>query len=160
VADIAVRLLVIVAYLLFSLSVVGAAAFAIGVTTDAPLAAVGGALLMMILCAILDSIPALADIRQGLTGHYAFAWADALADHLDYSDMITGAPWSIGYAIVLVAFAVWHFLRKGHHQLTRRRPALHDRRPVAGSRRRHLCSVAAGTIVRGMLAATAVRAIP
>ena len=55
-------------YLLVSLSVVAAAAFAIGVTTDAPLAAVGGAVLMMILCAILDSIPALGEIRQGLPG--------------------------------------------------------------------------------------------
>jgi ABC-2 type transport system permease protein len=26
--------------------------------------------------------------------------------------MITGALWSIGYAIVLVGFAFWHFLRK------------------------------------------------
>jgi ABC-2 type transport system permease protein len=106
------RLLVIVGYLLVSLSVVGAAAFAIGVTTDAPLAAVGGAVLMMIVCAILDSIPALGDIRQGLPGHYAYAWADALAPNVDYSEMITGALWSVGYAIVLVGFAFWHFLRK------------------------------------------------
>jgi hypothetical protein len=26
--------------------------------------------------------------------------------------MITGALWSLGYAIVAVWFAVWHFLRK------------------------------------------------
>jgi ABC-2 type transport system permease protein len=109
---IAGRLLVIVAYLLVSLSVVGAAAFAIGVTTDAPLAAVGGAVLMWIICAILDSIPALGDIRQGLPGHYAFAWSDALAANVDYSEMVTGALWSVGYAIVLVGLAYWHFLRK------------------------------------------------
>jgi ABC-2 type transport system permease protein len=106
------RLLIIVGYLLLSLSVVGAAAFAIGVTTDAPLAAVGGAVLLMILCAILDSIPALGDIRQGLPGHYAYAWADVLAPHVDYSEMITGALWSVGYAIGLVGFAYWYFLRK------------------------------------------------
>jgi ABC-2 type transport system permease protein len=106
------RLLIIVGYLLLSLSVVGAAAFAIGVTTDAPLAAVGGAVLLIIVCDILDSIPALGDIRQGLPGHYAFAWADALAPRVDYSDMITGALWSVGYAILLIGFAFWHFLRK------------------------------------------------
>jgi ABC-2 type transport system permease protein len=106
------RLLIIVGYLLVSLSVVGAAAFAIGVTTDAPLAAVGGAVLMMIICAILDSIPALGDIRQGLPGHYAYAWADALAANVDYSEMVTGALWSVGYAILLVGFAFWYFLRK------------------------------------------------
>ena len=106
------RLLIIVGYLLVSLTVVGAFGFAIGVMTDAPLAAVGGAVLLMILSAILDSITALGDIREGLPGHYAYAWADALAPTVDYTDMITGALWSIGYAIVLIGLAFWHFLRK------------------------------------------------
>jgi ABC-2 type transport system permease protein len=106
------RLLIIVGYLLLELCVVGAFAFMLGVLTDAPLAAVGGAVLLMILCAILDSITALGNIREGLPGHYAYAWADALAPTIDYSDMITGALWSIGYAIIALWFAVWHFLRK------------------------------------------------
>jgi ABC-2 type transport system permease protein len=110
--EFALRLLIIVGYLLLELSVVGAVAFMLGVLTDAPLAAVGGAVLLMILCAILDSITALGSIREGLPGHYAYAWADALAPTIDYSDMITGALWSLGYAIVAVWFAVWHFLRK------------------------------------------------
>jgi ABC-2 type transport system permease protein len=92
--------------------VVGAFAFMLGVLTDAPLAAVGGAVLLMILCAILDSITALGSIRNGLPGHYAYAWSDALAPTVDFSDMITGALWSIGYAIVAVWFAFWYFLRK------------------------------------------------
>lgn len=110
--EFALRLLIIVGYLLLELSVVGAFAFMLGVLTDAPLAAVGGAVLLMILCAILDSITALGSIREGLPGHYAYAWADALAPMIDYSDMITGALWSTGYAIIAVWFAVWHFLRK------------------------------------------------
>ncbi|HVH22596.1 MAG TPA: ABC transporter permease subunit, partial [Pseudonocardia sp.] len=84
------RLLIIVGYLLIELTVVAAFAFAIGVMTDAPLAAVGGAVLLMILAAILDSITALGGIREGLPGHYAYAWADALAPTVDYTDMITG----------------------------------------------------------------------
>ena len=110
--EFALRLLIIVGYLLLELSVVGAFAFMLGVLTDAPLAAVGGAVLLMILCAILDSITALGSIREGLPGHYAYAWADALAPTIDYSDMITGALWSLGYAMIAVWFAVWHFLRK------------------------------------------------
>ena len=110
--EFALRLLIIVGYLLLELSVVGAFAFMLGVLTDAPLAAVGGAVLLMILCAILDSITALGSIREGLPGHYAYAWADALAPTIDYSDMITGALWSLGYAIIAVWFAMWHFLRK------------------------------------------------
>jgi ABC-2 type transport system permease protein len=106
------RLLMIIGYLLLELSVVGAVAFMLGVLTDAPLAAVGGAVLLMILCAILDSIPALGNIREGLPGHYAYAWSEALAPTIDFSDMITGALWSIGYAIIAVWFAFWYFLRK------------------------------------------------
>ncbi len=106
------RLLIVVGYLLVELSVVGAFAFVLGVLTDAPLAAVGGAVLLMILCAILDSITALGSIRDGLPGHYAYAWRDALAPTVNYSDMITGALWSIGYAIIAVWFAFWYFLRK------------------------------------------------
>jgi ABC-2 type transport system permease protein len=106
------RLLIIVCYLLLAMSVVGAFAFMLGVLTDAPLAAVGGAVLLMILCAILDSITALGNIRDGLPGHYAYAWRDALAPTIDYSDMITGALWSIGYAIIAVWLAFWYFLRK------------------------------------------------
>jgi len=106
------RLLIIVGYLLLELSVVGAFAFMLGVLTDAPLAAVGSAVLLMILCAILDSITALGNIRDGLPGHYAYAWRDALAPTVNYSDMITGALWSIGYAIIAVWFAFWYFLRK------------------------------------------------
>jgi ABC-2 type transport system permease protein len=106
------RLLIIIGYLLLDLSVVGAFAFMLGVLTDAPLAAVGGAVLLMILCAILDSITALGSIRDGLPGHYAYAWRDALAPAINYSDMITGALWSVGYAIIAVWFAFWYFLRK------------------------------------------------
>ena len=110
--DFAWRLSIITAYLLVSLLVVAALAFAFGVWTDAPLGAVGGAVLLMIVFAILDTIPALGDLRQALPGHYAFAWSDALQPTIDFSDMITGALWSIGYAVVLIGAAVWHFLRK------------------------------------------------
>jgi ABC-2 type transport system permease protein len=106
------RLVIIVGYLLVSLLVVGSFAFLLGVWTDAPLAAVGGAVLLMILSAILDSIPALGAIREGLPGHYAYDWSDALAPTIDFSDMATGALWSIGYAVVLTTAAFWHFLRK------------------------------------------------
>jgi ABC-2 type transport system permease protein len=106
------RLAIIVAYCLVNLLVVGSFAFLLGVWTDAPLAAVGGAVLLMILCAILDSIPALGSIRQGLPGHYEYDWSDALSPTIDFSDMATGALWSIGYAVVLTSAAFWHFLRK------------------------------------------------
>ena len=126
------RLLIIIGYLLVSISFVGAFAFAVGTVTDALLAAVGGAVLLMIVCAILDSITALGHIRQGLPGHYAYAWADALAPTIEWSDMITGALWSIGYSIVCIGFAYWRFLRK---DITSRAPVR-----ATGERLGHTCA--------------------
>jgi ABC-2 type transport system permease protein len=106
------RLAVVVVYLFVSLLVVGAFAFLLGTTTDAPLAAVGGGVVLWIVCAILDQITALGGLRQALPGHFAFAWADALSPTVDWSAMAQGALWSVGYAVVLVGVAVWRFLRK------------------------------------------------
>ncbi|GAA3579723.1 ABC transporter permease [Microlunatus spumicola] len=106
------RLLVVVAYLFVSLAVVGAFAFLLGTTTDAPLAAVGGGVVLWIVCAILDQISALGGLRQALPGHFAFAWADALAPTVDWSAMAQGALWSVGYSVVLVGVAVRRFLRR------------------------------------------------
>lgn len=106
------RILLVVAYLLVSLSIVGAIAFALGVWTDAPLAAVGGAVVFMIVMAIVDSIPALGDIRQALPGHYAYAWSDALSSTIAWTDMARGALWSLSYSIVVTGAGFWHFLRK------------------------------------------------
>lgn len=106
------RLGVVVVYLFVSLSVVGAFAFLLGTTTDAPLAAVGGGVILWIVCAILDQISALGGLRQALPGHFAFAWADALAPTVDWSAMAQGALWSVGYAVLLVGVAVWRFLRR------------------------------------------------
>lgn len=111
-AEFVLRLPVIIGYQLASLAVVAAVAFLLGVLTDAPLAAVGGAVLVMIVAAILDSIESLGSLRQGLPGHYAFAWADALSPTVNYSDMANGALWSVGYAIIAIGVAVWHFVRK------------------------------------------------
>ena len=106
------RLGVVVVYLFVSLSVVGAFAFLLGTTTDAPLAAVGGGVILWIVCAILDQISALGGLRQALPGHFAFAWADALAPTVEWSAMAQGALWSVGYAVLLVGVAVWRFLRR------------------------------------------------
>lgn len=106
------RLGVVVVYLALSLSVVGAFAFLLGTLTDAPLAAVGGAVVLWIVCAILDQITALGGLRQALPGHFAFAWADALAPTVDWSGMAQGALWSVGYSVVCVGVATWRFLRK------------------------------------------------
>ena len=111
-AEIFVRLLIIVGYVGISLLFVAALAFLIGVWTDAPLGAVGGAVLLVILSNILDAVTALGDWRRFLPTHYSLAWTDALGVEIVWTGMARGALWSIGYSVVLLAAAWWHFERK------------------------------------------------
>ena len=74
--QLAPRLLGVIAYLVVSLLQVGAIAFCLGVRTDAPLAAVGGAVMVTIVAAILGQIDNLGSLRNGLPMYYADAWLD------------------------------------------------------------------------------------
>lgn len=107
-----VRLGVVVVYLFLNLLFVAALAFLIGVLTDAPLGAVGGAVLITIVSSILDSITALGGLRQVLPTHEQFAWADALERDIAWSGMATGALWSVAYAVVLIGASFALFARK------------------------------------------------
>ncbi|GMA21206.1 ABC transporter permease [Arsenicicoccus piscis] len=110
------RLLVIVGYLLVSALPVAAIAFWVGVRTDTPLAAVGGAVIVLIVSGILDSIDALGTWRDALLGHYSRAWMDLLApgplDAVDWTDLRRGALWATLYTIVFVALGYRRFARK------------------------------------------------
>jgi ABC-2 type transport system permease protein len=106
------RIAIAVGYLAASLLFVGALAFLIGVWTDAPLGAVGGAVLLVIVSDILDSVTALGDARQYLPTHYAYAWTDVLGQTVQWQAMARGSLWSLGYSILLLGFAWRHFLRK------------------------------------------------
>lgn len=106
------RLALIVGYQLVSLLFVLALAFCVGVVTDAPLGAVGAAVLVTIVSSILDSIDALGDLREALPTHAQFAWADALSEEIAWSGMATGALWSLAYTVVLLGAAFYLFSRK------------------------------------------------
>lgn len=108
----AVRLLVVVGYLALTLLFVSALAFLLGVWTDAPLGAVGGAVLLVIVSNILDAVTALGDWRNLLPTHYAYAWTDALSPVISWDAMGRGVLWSLTYSLVLLALAWRHFLRK------------------------------------------------
>ncbi|MGJ9413024.1 ABC transporter permease [Aeromicrobium sp. CF4.19] len=110
--ELAPRLALVVAYLFVSLFFVAALAFLVGVLTDAPLGAVGSAVLLTIVSNILDAIPALGDLRQALPTHGQFAWADALQRDIDWSGMTSGALWSIAYSVVLLTVSFVLFARK------------------------------------------------
>lgn len=110
--DAVLRLLAIVGYLAFTLLTVGSLAFMLSVITDAPLAAVGGAVFMMIIAAILDAIEALGDIRNYLPTENQFAWLGTLSEPMQTDEMLTGCIQTLVYSAVFLAIGFWHFGRK------------------------------------------------
>ena len=85
-----VRLLAVLGYLAATLMVVGALAFFLSVSTDAPLGAVGGAVLLYIVSNILDQITALGGIRNFLPTHFNEAWLGRLSISVGTDDVVRG----------------------------------------------------------------------
>lgn len=106
------RLAIVTGYLMVTLLFVAALGFTLGVYTDAPLGAVGGAVMLVIVSNILDAVTALGGLRNALPTHYSYAWTDVLSPEISYAQMGRGALWSLGYTLVLLTLAWRHFLRK------------------------------------------------
>lgn len=106
------RLALAAGYLFISTLPIAAIAFAIGVGTDTPLAAVGGALVVLIVSGILDTIDAVGSLRNALPGHYARAWLDLFQTPIDWTGMRHGVLWSLLWAIVFVAIGYLRFERR------------------------------------------------
>ncbi|MDT5038402.1 MAG: type transport system permease protein [Micromonosporaceae bacterium] len=106
------RLLGIMGYIAVVLLVVAGLAFLLSVLTDAPLGAVGGAVLLWILSSILDQITALGRIRSFLPTHFADAWLGLLSNPMQTDNLIRGCIAGLGYAVVFFSLAWWRFLRK------------------------------------------------
>jgi ABC-2 type transport system permease protein len=107
-----VRLLSVTGYLGLSLLVVAGLAFLLSTLTDAPLGAVGGAVLLFIVSSILDQITALGGIRNFLPTHYAQAYLGLLTTPVQVDDAIKGAISALVYAAVFWGAAWFRFLRK------------------------------------------------
>jgi ABC-2 type transport system permease protein len=107
-----VRLALIIGYLCLVLLVVAALAFLIGVCTDAPLGAVGGSVLIIIVSNILDAVSALGGLRHFLPTHYQYSWLDAISPTIVWGGMVRGAIFSLLYSAILLAFAWYRFGRK------------------------------------------------
>jgi ABC-2 type transport system permease protein len=105
------RLALAMAYIFITLLPIAAIAFWLGTRSDAPLAAVGGAVLVSILLNILDQLDALEPYRNAFPGHYSRAWQDALAVSPDYGDMLHGALWSLVWAVAFTMLAYRRFRR-------------------------------------------------
>jgi ABC-2 type transport system permease protein len=106
------RLLGIIAYLAINLLIVAGLAFLLSVSTDAPLGAVGGAVLLQILSSILDQITALGSLRVLLPTHYSDAWLGLLSNPIQTDDMVRGGISALIYATVFFGWAWYRFVRK------------------------------------------------
>ena len=106
------RVLLGAVYVALHLLWVAGLATLLSVSTDAPLGAVGGAVMTSIVSQILDQITALGDLRDYLPTHYGTAWAGLLADQVDWGDMTRGAFSAVAYATAFFALAVWRFQHK------------------------------------------------
>jgi ABC-2 type transport system permease protein len=99
-------------YVAVHLSWIAGLAMLLSVSTDAPLGAVGGAVMASIVSQILDQITALEGLRDYLPTHFGTAWAALLSQQVDWGDITRGAFSALAYAAVLLALAVWRFGRK------------------------------------------------
>ncbi|MFC5138606.1 ABC transporter permease [Actinomycetospora rhizophila] len=107
-----VRILLTVVYLAIHLLWVAGVATLLSVVTDAPLGAVGGAVLVSILSQILDTVDALGSLRNLLPTHEVFAFADLLTLDVDGTDLARGVLSALVWCIAFGATAVWWFRRK------------------------------------------------
>ena len=106
------RLAGMLAYLAVHLLVVGSLAFWFSTITDAPLAAVGGAVFTMFVFAILDQVEQLGSIRDWFPTAEEYAWTDLLLTPVDSGDMFRGVIQSLVYAAVFTALGFRHFARR------------------------------------------------
>lgn len=106
------RLAIIVGYVSLQSLLVAALAFLLSVLTDAPLGAVGGSVLLVVVSNILDAITALGSYRNYLPTHFQYSWLDALGPAVNWNDMMRGAGVALIYSAVFFALAWWRFERK------------------------------------------------
>jgi ABC-2 type transport system permease protein len=106
------RLAGMVGYLAVHLLVVGTLAFWFSTITDAPLAAVGGAVFTMFVFAILDQVEQLGAIRDWFPTAEEFAWTDLLQTPVDSGDLFRGVVQSLAYSALFTALAFRHFARR------------------------------------------------
>jgi ABC-2 type transport system permease protein len=111
-SDSMTALVLTIIYLAIHLSWMAGLALLLSVSTDAPLGAVGGTVLVSILSQILDQITALENLRNYLPTHYAFAWADLISSDPDWENLTKGAFSATLYAAIFGLLAWRRFRTK------------------------------------------------
>jgi ABC-2 type transport system permease protein len=106
------RMAGMVGYLAVHLLVVGTLAFWLSTITDAPLAAVGGAVFTTVVFAVLEQVEQLGGIRDWFPTAFNYAWTDLLQTPVDSGDLFRGVVQGLVYSAVFTALAFRHFARR------------------------------------------------
>ncbi|BDH56601.1 ABC transporter permease [Tsukamurella sp. PLM1] len=106
------RLLLAAAFIIVSELATAGFALWLSTRTDAPLAAVGGAVGLTVIGSVLDQVTALGGLRSALPAHWQYAWTDLLQPGIEWSAMAQGASLSVSIAVVFFALAVRGFRTK------------------------------------------------
>jgi ABC-2 type transport system permease protein len=106
------KMLILVCYVSIQLLLVAALAFLLSVLTDAPLGAVGGATILVVVSNILDSIETFDPYRRFLPTHFQYSWLDALGPEVVWDDMMRGTGLVLVYSAAFFALAWWRFQKK------------------------------------------------
>ncbi|HEX6684316.1 MAG TPA: ABC transporter permease subunit [Candidatus Limnocylindrales bacterium] len=106
------RLLGVAGYMSITLLVVAGIAFLLSVMTDAPLGAVGGAVLLFIVSSILDQITALGELRNFLPTHFVRSYLGLLTTPIQFDGIVKGTISALAYAAIFWGIAFWRFMRK------------------------------------------------
>ena len=106
------RILAIGTYVFLSLVFAAGMAFLMSVITDIPLAAVGTAVIVVIVSNILGAIEALGTLREWLPTNFANAWIGLLNEEIEWTDIYRGISYSVISFLILITIAVLKFDRK------------------------------------------------
>ncbi|MFD8495853.1 ABC transporter permease [Amycolatopsis sp. NPDC059657] len=99
-------------YIIIQLAWVAGLALFLSVSTDAPLGAVGGAVIVAIVSQILDQITALEGLRDYLPTHFGYAWIDLISTDVDWTQMVNGILSAVIYGTVFFLLAARRFATK------------------------------------------------
>ena len=106
------RIFAIGTYVFLSLLFAAGIAFLMSVITDIPLAAVGTAVIVVIVSNILGAIEALGSLREWLPTNFANAWIGFLNEDIEWTDINRGISYSVISFMILITIAVLKFDRK------------------------------------------------
>ncbi|ADG77984.1 ABC transporter integral membrane protein OS=Tsukamurella paurometabola (strain ATCC 8368 / DSM/ CCUG 35730 / CIP 100753 / JCM 10117 / KCTC 9821 / NBRC 16120 / NCIMB 702349 / NCTC 13040) OX=521096 GN=Tpau_1355 PE=4 SV=1 [Tsukamurella paurometabola] len=106
------RLLAAAAFIIGSELATAGLALWLSTRTDAPLAAVGGAVGLTVIGSVLDQVTALGGLRAALPAHWQYAWTDLLQPSIEWAGMAQGLSLSVSIAVIFLALAVRGFRSK------------------------------------------------